>query len=84
MSPKLREAKKNKSSDSLISPGTNWKYIGRFAYDPTKLLQRQIRQLHKISFYYTDEIVERLLEPVANASFDISLRLLDYCCTTVD
>ena len=73
-----------KSNSTILNPSSNWEYIGKFAYDPAKLHQRQIRQLCKISSWFTDDIVENLLLPVANATFDISLRLLDYCCTTVD
>ena len=74
----------NRAKVTALVPEDHWKTVGRFAYDPLKLHQRQIRQLHKIASFFTDDVVERLLKPVANASFDVSLRLLDYCCTTAD
>ena len=42
---------------------------------------RQVRRLQDIATYFDADAVRRLLLPVATATFDISLRLLDYCCT---
>ena len=43
--------------------------------------QRQLRRLKEIVGFFNESIMIRLLIPVATATFDVSLRLLDYCCT---
>ena len=55
--------------------------IGIFRVDASRVHPRQIRRLREIVAYFDEAAVLRLLVPVATASFDISLRLLDYCCT---
>lgn len=65
----------------MSAPESNWKCIGPFHYDPSKLHARQLRRLQEILPFYTDATIARLLMPVATATFDVSLRLLDYCCT---
>lgn len=55
--------------------------IGIFRVDAARVHPRQLRRLRDIAAYFDETTVLRLLVPVATASFDISLRLLDYCCT---
>ena len=55
--------------------------VGIFQFDAMHVHPRQVRRLREIAAYFDAATVLRLLVPVATASFDISLRLLDYCCT---
>jgi hypothetical protein len=56
-------------------PPAHWKHIGPFYYDPKVIHQRQVRRLQEISRFFDTETMQRLLIPVATASFDVSLRL---------
>ncbi len=62
-------------------PPADWRHVGIFRYDPQRIHPRQIRRLHEIAGFFTETNVTRILVPVAKAEFDVSLRLLDYCCT---
>ena len=69
------------SGQASKSPSPSWKTIGVFSYDPAKVHPRQVRRLTEIAPYFDEATLLRLLVPVATATFDVSLRLLDYCCT---
>lgn len=62
-------------------PPADWRHVGIFYYDPERIHPRQIRRLQEIAGFFTETNVTRILVPVAKAEFDVSLRLLDYCCT---
>jgi hypothetical protein len=64
----------------MSEPGA-WPSVGPFHYDGARVHQRQVRRLQEIASFYDEATLLRLLVPVATASFDVSLRLLDYCCT---
>ena len=66
---------------STARPTASWKHLGPFYFDPARVLPRQIRRLAEISSFFDESTLLRLLVPVATATFDVSLRLLDYCCT---
>lgn len=55
--------------------------VGIFLVNTARIHARQVRRLREIAAYFDEPTVLRLLVPVATATFDISLRLLDYCCT---
>ena len=55
--------------------------VGPFYYNPQVTHQRLIRRLKEIVSFFDEATIIRMLVPVATANFDISLRLLDYCCT---
>ena len=55
--------------------------IGPFKGEAIHLHPRQLQRLREIAPFFTPEKIREILLPVATASFDVSLRLLDYCCT---
>jgi hypothetical protein len=55
--------------------------IGRFSFAVGSVHPRQKQRLREVSGFFSDDVVERLLLPVARHEFAISLRLLDYCMT---
>uniref|UniRef100_A0A6C0C057 Uncharacterized protein n=1 Tax=viral metagenome TaxID=1070528 RepID=A0A6C0C057_9ZZZZ len=55
--------------------------VGAFHYNPSRLHPRLVRRLREIASYFDESTITSMLVPVASASFDVSLRLLDYCCT---
>ena len=77
----MTEPEPAQGDDSDKEPPPHWVCVGRFYYDPKKLHLRQVQRLQEIAAFYDDHTVHRLLVPVAKAEFDVSLRLLDYCCT---
>ena len=66
---------------SAATPTSSLKSLGPFYYDEDRVHPRQIRRLAEISSFFDESTMLRLLVPVATATFDVSLRLLDYCCT---
>lgn len=62
-------------------PPQHWQKVGIFYYDADRLHPRQVQRLQEIRSYFTSTKVNSILMPVAKAEFDVSLRLLDYCCT---
>ncbi len=69
------------ASPPLPPPSVVWHTAGKFRYAEGSLHARQERRLHEIAAYFDDAALLRLLLPVATSKFDVSLRLLDYCCT---
>ena len=63
------------------APPESWTKVGGFYLDPRCVHPRQVRRLQEIAPYYDEARKQSLLIPVALATFDVSLRLLDYCCT---
>jgi hypothetical protein len=63
------------------APPEHWSCCGRFRFDDKQVHLRQVRRLSEIIPFYDAGTTMRLLIPVVTASFDVSLRLLDYCCT---
>jgi hypothetical protein len=55
--------------------------IGRFSFAAGSVHPRQKQRLLEVSGFFSDDVVERLLLPVARQEFAISLRLLDYTMT---
>ena len=55
--------------------------IGRFSFAAGSVHPRQKQRLREVSGFFSDDVVERLLLPVARQEFAISLRLLDYTMT---
>ena len=55
--------------------------IGPFYYDPRRVHPRLVWRLAEIAGFFDEATLVRMLVPVATANFDVSLRLLDYCCT---
>lgn len=55
--------------------------IGPFHYNPVRVHARLLRRLSEIAPFFDERTIVRMLVPIAKASFDVSLRLLDYCCT---
>ena len=55
--------------------------IGRFTFSPGSVHPRQKQRLREICGFFDDDIVTRLLLPVAMQEYAISLRLLDYTMT---
>ena len=64
----------------LVSSSKSAK-VGAFYYDPAHVHPRLIRRLHEIAPFFNESTIVSMLVPVATATFDVSLRLLDYCCT---
>ena len=62
-------------------PPDEWQRAGIFWYDRQRVHPRQARRLFEIASYFDEHVTTRLLVPVVTATFDVSLRLLDYCCT---
>ena len=69
------------SSEATSQAIASWDSIGLFYFDAKRVHQRQLRRLREIASFFDDGALARLLVPVATATFDVSLRLLDYCCT---
>ena len=55
--------------------------VGPFHYNPARVHPRLIRRLYEIAPFFDESTITSMLVPVATATFDVSLRLLDYCCT---
>jgi hypothetical protein len=52
--------------------------IGRFFYDPGLIPERQAHRLCEIESFFTDDMVLKLLCPVIDQTYDVSLRALDW------
>jgi len=65
----------------MTSPHTLSRTVGAFSFDPSRVHARQVRRLVEIAPFFNNATILRMLVPVATATFDVSLRLLDYCCT---
>lgn len=66
---------------SKAASGTSVGVIGPFRYNPARVHARLLRRLAEIAPFFDEGTMVRMLVPIAKASFDVSLRLLDYCCT---
>lgn len=51
---------------------------GRFKYDSNRIAPRQVKRLHEIAEFFTDEVCFAVLIPMVTQTFEISLRLLDW------
>lgn len=52
-----------------------------FRYIEAKISARQIERLKEIAPYFTPDVLVDLLIPIATQTFEVSLRVLDFCCT---
>ena len=59
----------------------SWGRAGAFFFDGARLHLRQLERLREIAGFFTEEVLTKILVPVAMQTFDVSLRVLDYTCT---
>jgi len=55
--------------------------VGQFHYNTAHTKVRLLQRLREILDFFTPDVMVSLVQPIARATFDVSLRLLDYCCT---
>jgi hypothetical protein len=64
-----------------VSPPQGWRALGRFRYEERTTPTRQALHLAAAAPFFDEEGALELLVGVATQVCDVSLRILDFCCT---